>query len=320
VKRRHFLVVAPFLALPFGARAQRAPRIGAIAFSSIHSQVVEGLRAGLKERGMREGSDFALEVFNAKGDLKTVEEAARRFEREPVQLIFVVPTVAAIPVKRATSRVPVFFCVGTDPVAAGLVESFARPGGRFTGAHYLTTDLTAKRLELLKELLPKTRRVVMIYDPKRSSILASAGIARDASARLGIELIERHAASVDGVRAAIGSLKPREADALFLIADAVVASQAQLIVDRAREIRMPTMVYEQTMAERGALASYGVSYFEIGRESAKNVQRLLAGARPGELPVENVTRLAFVLNLRTAREIGVAVPPAMLVRFDRVIE
>jgi putative ABC transport system substrate-binding protein len=261
-----------------------------------------------------------LEVRDARGETRVVEEIARTFERERVGLVYCVPTSAATAVKRATTDVPIVFCVGTDPIASALVETYARPGGRLTGVHFLTTDLTSKRLELLKDLMPKLRRVVTLYNPGNPSAVASARLARAAGQKLGIDLIERHVRSAPEVRAALAALKHDDADALFMVADALLTAQSQDVIDTAKAIRMPTMVYEQTLAVRGALASYGVDYREIGRHSAKYVRAILAGARPGELPVENVTRLAFVLNRRTAQDIGFAVAPAMLVRFDRVIE
>ena len=316
------LVGGAFAAAPLSAVAQQArvPRVGVIYHSSTYATVVEGLRAGLKELGVVEGKDVALEIFDAKGETKAIDEAARRFERERVRLIYCTPTSAATVVKRATTQVPIFFCVGTDPIASGLVESFAKPGGRLTGVHYLTTDLTAKRLEVLKDLLPKMRRLVTFYNPGNSSAQASARMARDAAKRLGVQFLERHVSSAAELRGALAALKAGEADALFMVSDALITSQSQFLIDTAKRIRMPTMVYDQAIAERGALVSYGVDTREIGRESAKYVQRILAGARPGDLPVENVTRLIFVLNRRTAREIGLQVPSAMLVRFDRVVE
>ncbi|HYT47489.1 MAG TPA: ABC transporter substrate-binding protein [Burkholderiales bacterium] len=322
MKRREFLLAAGALAAPLGVRAQssRVPRIGVIIHSNAWAPIVEGLRAGLKELGVAEGKDVALEVFDAKADAKAIEETARRFERERVRLIYCVPTSAATVVKRATTEVPIFFGVGTDPIASGLVESFAKPGGRLTGVHFLSTDLTAKRLELLKDLVPKLRRVVILYRPGHPPAEASARMAREAGEKLGVQVIERHVRSVPEVRAALAALKAGEADADFQVSDALVSSQFQYLIGASKKIRMPMMVYDQAVVERGALVSYGVDTREVGRQSAKNVQRMLAGARPAELPVETVTRLAFVLNRRTAQEIGLAVPPAMLVRFDRVIE
>jgi putative ABC transport system substrate-binding protein len=309
-------------AAPLSAVAQqsRVPRIGVIYHSTNYAPIVEGLRSGLKELGVADGKDVVLDIFDGKADAKAIEDAARRFERERVRLIYCTPTTGAILVRRATKEVPIFFCVGTDPIASGLVQSFAKPGGRLTGVHYLTTDLTAKRLELLKDLLPKMRRLLTLYNPGNPAAQASARNARDAARRLGIQFTERHVNSAAELRSALAALKAGEADALFMVSDALISSQSQFLIDTAKAIRMPIMVYDQGIAERGALVSYGVDTREIGRESAKHVKRMLEGARAGDLPVENVTRLTFALNRRTANEIGVVVPPAMLVRFDRVFE
>ena len=321
MKRRTFLLAASALAAPLGARAQSGiPWIGAVIHSGSYLPIAEGLRAGLKELGAAEGRDYTLDLLDAKGDLKVIAEAARRFERERAQLIFCAPTSAAIVVKKATTGIPLFFCAGTDPIAMGLVDTFAKPGGRITGLYFLTTDLTAKRLELLKDMMPKLHRVVIFYNPDGPAASQAVRLARAAGEKLKVTLLERPVRSEHEMRAAVAALKPGEADALFMVSDAFVTSQAQLLIDKANRLRMPTMTQVQTLADRGALASYGVDYREIGRDSAKNVQLMLRGARPGDLPVETVSRLAFVLNRRTAREIGFNVPPAMIVRFDRVIE
>jgi putative ABC transport system substrate-binding protein len=291
-----------------------------VIYSGPYVPIAEGLRAGLKELGVAEGRDYTLDLFDAKGDVKAMAEAARRFERERVQLIYSAPTSAVIAVKKATTGIPVFFCAGTDPIALGLVNSFAKPGGRLTGLYFLSTDLTAKRLELLKDMMPKLHRVVIFYNPDGLAAVEALRLARSAGEKLKVRSIERPTRSEQELRAAVAALKSGEADALFMISDALVTSQAQLLIDKANRLRMPTMTQSQTLVERGALASYGVDYHEIGRDSAKNVQRMLRGAPPGDLPVETVSRLAFVLNRRTAREIGFAVTPAMIVRFDRVIE
>jgi putative ABC transport system substrate-binding protein len=320
--RRRALLLAT-AALPFCAIAQgprRPRRVGVIHYSATYFPVVEGLRIGLKELGVIEGRHVVLDIRDAKGDPKAIERLARAFESQKADLIYSVPTSATTVVKRATHAIPVVFSVGFDPIATGLVEGYSRPGGRLTGVHYLTGDLTAKRLELLKDLLPKLSRVVTVYNPGNPAARESSRLARAAGEKLGVRLIERHAASETEMRAALDALKPGEADALFLVSDAMVTGRWNIVAARARALKLPTMAYEQSLAEQGALVSYGVDIREVGRQSAKYVQRVLDGASPADLPVENVTRLSFVLNRRTAREIGVIVPPAMLVRFDRVIE
>lgn len=322
IRRRLIGSMGLVLVAPALVRAQHSgvARIGAVVHSSAYMPIIEGLQAGLKELGLVAGKDFILDVVNAQADLNAAADAARRFEREQVRMIYSTPTSVSLRVKDATSTVPVFFCVGTDPVAVGLVDNFAKPAGRLTGLHFLTTDLTAKRLELLKQLMPKVRHVVTFYNPDNPSAREALRLARAAGSKLKVQLVERPARTPSEVRAAVAALKHGEADALFMVSDALVTSQAQVLIDKANRLRMPTMMQVQTLVERGALVSYGVDYHKIGRDSAKNVQRMLGGARPADLPVEAVSKVALVLNRRTASEIGVVIPPAMLVRFDRVIE
>ena len=212
------------------------------------------------------------------------------------------------------------FYAGTDPVAVGLVESFRKPGGRLTGIHGQFTDLTAKRLQLLKEMVPRLRRVVTFYSPDNPAAQQSVKIARDAARQLKVELVERPVASVEELRAGLRALRPGEADAIFFVSDAMVNSQEDLILDTARAKRLPTMLPNSENVAKGALASYGVSYYALGRLSAKHVQRVLLGADPGDLPVEQVDRLHFVINLKTAKALGLTIPQSLLIRADEVIE
>jgi putative ABC transport system substrate-binding protein len=249
-----------------------------------------------------------------------VDEAAKDFEREKVNLIYAVATSVTIAVKKATSSIPIVFYAGSDPVAIGLVESFAKPGGRLTGVHNLTTDLTAKRLEILKEILPKTRRVLTYYNPSNRSAAEAAKLAREASGQLGLAFVERHVVSVEELQAALSALRSGEVDAYFFVSDGMVISQAQLIIDAAKAKRLPTMFHEGSLVAKGGLASYGISYHRAGRSSAKYVQRILAGTNPKELPVETVDKLDLVINLQTAKQIGLTISPSVLARADKVIK
>jgi putative ABC transport system substrate-binding protein len=222
--------------------------------------------------------------------------------------------------KRATAQTPIVFLTGADPVAAGLVESLAKPGGRLTGVHSLSGDLTAKRLEILKEMLPRLRRVVTFYNPGNAISREGARRGREAARQLGVQFVERHVRSVEELRLGFGALKPREMDAYFFTSDSMVTSQADLIIDAARVKKLPTMFSEFSLVAKGALASYGQSFQEIGRMSAKHVQRILAGTHPKDLPVERYDRIELALNLRTAREIGLTIPPSVRTRADTVIE
>jgi putative tryptophan/tyrosine transport system substrate-binding protein len=307
-------------ALVSEAQQARVYRVGVVFPGGSYARAIDGLRDGLRELGLEEGKHFVLDVRDAKGDLKSVGAAARSLEAAKVDLIYAVATSVTQAAKRATHNVPIVFYVGSDPVAFGLVESYPKPGGRLTGIHGLFTDLTAKRLQLLKEIIPSLRRVVTFYNPENPAAQQSMKIARDAARTLNLELLERRVASVEDLRAALRALKAREADALCYVADAMVNSESQLVIDSARTKGLPTMFSTPENAAGGALASYGVSYYTFGRRSAKHVQRVLMGTLPSDLPIEQIDKLHFAINVKTAKALGLTIPQSVLVRADQVIE
>src|ERR1022692_1431537 len=309
--RRTFIgsVASGVLAAPLSAfaQAQRAKvyRVGVIHEGGPYHVGVDGLKEGLKELGFAEGKDYVLDIRDLKGNLKAAEEVARSLEREKVDLIYTEASSVTIAVKRATTGVPIVFAVGGDPVVDGLVESYAKPGGRLTGVDIHSEDTTAKRLEILKAILPGLHRVVTFYDPSNPIALAAAKSAEEAARQLDVVLVERRVASAEGLRLGVEALKAQEVDAFFYINDAMVTSQAQFIIDMATAKRFPTMFYETSLVKQGALAAYGSSYYEAGRLSAKYVQRVLTGTRPQNLPVETLSIVKLVVNLKTARAIGI---------------
>jgi putative ABC transport system substrate-binding protein len=304
------------------AEAQQAKvyRVGVIHQGGPYRAVVDGLRDGLRELGYEDGKQILLEIRDTKSDLKLVEEAAKTFERERVNLIYAVATSVATAVKNVTLQIPIVFSVGSDPVASGLVQSFGKPGERLTGVQYSTTDLTGKRLEILKEILPKLSRVVTFYNPNNRSAIEAAALAREAARQFRVQLVERHATSVEELRQALQALKAKEVDAYFYISDAMMTSQAQLVIDMATSKKLPTMFPEQGFVAMGGLASYGQNFYEIGRLSAKYVQKIMTGAQPQDLRVETVDKFELVMNLKTAKQIGLTIPPNVLARADRVIK
>lgn len=320
--RRQFLIAASILlAAPLVAKAQtdRIYRIGVVLQGGPYFSAIDGLRDGLQELGLEEGKQFVFHVRSAKGDLKAVETSARRLEEEKVDLIYALATSVTLAVKRATHDVPIMYYGGTDPVAFGLVQSLRKPGGRLTGIYGHATNLAGKRLQLLKELIPNLRRVVTYYNPRNPTTRATIAVARDAARQLDVELIERHVASVEALRAGVAELRAGEVDGFLYAGDAMVASQAKPIIEAAMKIRLPTMFADKEHVTMGALASYGVSYYVVGRLSARNVHRILLGANPGELPIEQVDKLYLAINLSTAEAFGLDLTPSMRVRADELI-
>jgi putative ABC transport system substrate-binding protein len=323
VKRRAFLYGALLmLAAPLAAEAQqgRVYRVGVVLQGGSYFDVIAGLQDRLKELGLEEGKQFVLLVRDAKGDLRSVETAAQTLEAEKVDLIYTITTSVTLAAKRATKRVPIVFYAGTDPVAIGLVRSVRNPGGRLTGVHGQLADLTAKRLELLKEMIPSVRRVVTFYNPDNPAAQHGVKFARAAAHQLKVKLVERPVASVEELRVALGALKSGEADAYFHTVDAMVTSQTDLVVEATTAKRLPGMFNYKDAVTKGALASYGESYYDLGRLSAKQVRQVLLGADPGTLPVEQFDRPQFIVNLQTAKALGLTIPQSILARADQVIE
>ena len=317
------LACALLLAHCSSAEAQqpKAYRIGVITGGGAYYETIDGLRAGLKQLGFEEGKRFVLAIRDTKGDVaKAAEEAARNLEQEKVNLIYATQTTVTIAARRATANIPIVFCAGTDPVGVGLVDSFANPGGRLTGVYSMTADLTGKRLEILKEIIPNLRRVVTFYNPRRTTSIESAKQTHEEAQRLGIEVIERHIASVEELQTAVRALRVGEVDAIFEVPDPMVVNQAQLIIDAARVKRWPTMFFFPSEVLKGGLASYSVDLHAVGRVSANYVQRILTGVKPQDLPVEGIDKIELVINLKTAKQIGLTIPPSVLARADRVIK
>ena len=307
--------------LPAQAQQQKAPpRIGVLLQGGPWHDAVDGLRQGLKELGYEEGKQFVFDIRDLKGDPKAVETAARSLERDKVKLIYAVASSVVTATKNATTEVSIVFNVGSDPVAAGLVENFVKPGGRLTGIHFLVRDLTGKRLEILKELLPKLRSVMTVYNPGNQVAKQSAQLAREEAKRLGLKFVERHVSSVEELRSTLQGLKVGEADAFFYTPDAMVGSQAQTIIDTAKVKKLATMFQESGLVAKGGLASYGQNYYELGLLSAKYVQRVLSGTSPRDLRIETVEDVELAINLQTAKALGLTIPPNVLARAKKVIK
>ena len=302
------------------AQQPKVYRVGVLLPGEPWYETIDGLRVGLRQLGFEEGKQFILAIRDWKGDVKAAEEAARNLEQDKVNLIYTTSTNSTIAARRATTDIPIVFCAGADPVVLGLVDSFAKPGGRLTGVYLRSVDLTAKRLEILKEIVPKLRRVVTFYDPRRPTAIESSKLAREAARQMKIQFVERHVASVEELQAGMQALRAGEVDAFFEVSDALVVIQTQLVIDTARIKRLPTMFNYISSVIKGGLASYSVNRHEVGRLSAKYVQRILAGVKPKDLPVEGVDKIDLVINLKTAKQIGVTIPQSVLYRADKVIK
>jgi putative tryptophan/tyrosine transport system substrate-binding protein len=327
MRRRAFIATlaavaagAPLL-LRAHAQTTGVRRIGVVYHGGPYEVSIEGLREGLKTAGLEEGRHVALLLRNGQGDAAAAEAAARALERDDkVDVIVAIGTSATRAAKRATAEVPIVFTAGEDPVVAGIVDSIATPTGRMTGFHFMTADLTAKRLEVLREIVPKLRRVVTFYNPGNRTAVSALEVARQAASKLGIAVAGHPVTSPREIRDRLRTLRGGDADAFFFMSDALVTSHAALIVETANALGLPTMAHELGIVRSGALAGYGPDFRAVGRRPANYVARILAGSLPRDLPVEAFDQPALAINLKTAKAIGLDIPPLLLTRADEVIE
>lgn len=295
-------------------------RIGVLTSSWGPPPSVVGLRDGLIELGYREEKDFVMGVRFTQGDLAALPMAARELVQQGVDLIFTAPEIyAAKAAQMATTQIPIVFADVGDPVQAGLVESFARPGGNTTGVTDLGLALGAKRLEVFRELIPTMQRVLFPYDVSDAASVAEAVVYREAARLLGIELVELALRTPEEARNTLAPVRQKEVDGI-LAPRCCSFNIPGLILEAAAKQNIPTMFRSTFFATRqNALASYGVFGHETGRLAARLVDKIIKGAVPAELPVEANNKIEFVINLKVAKSLGLSIAPELLYRADRLI-
>lgn len=280
---------------------------------------LQAFRDGLAELGHAEGRTIAIEYRSARGDAKSLPALAAELVKLHVDLIFAATTATAMAARSATNRIPIVIAVVADPVGAGLIASLARPGGNVTGLTTGNTQVVPKRVQLLREIAGAPARLGLLMNPRDASNLIVRSAAETEARTLGFVL--RSFEAVD--RAALVSAFPRMTaegiGALMVAAGQLMDSEAKLIVELAAKHRLPAVYSAPEFVEAGGLMSYSASFTDNFRRAAAYVDRILKGAVPGDLPVEQASTFEFYLNLNTAKALGLAVPPAFLVQATRVI-
>jgi putative tryptophan/tyrosine transport system substrate-binding protein len=328
MKRREFisLLGGAAAAWPLAARAQQPamPVIGFLHAASPETAAdrVAAFRQGLKETGYVEGQNVAIEYRWAEGRYDRFPELVAELVRRQVSVI-VTPgsPVATNAAKAATSVIPIVFAVGGDPVNLGLVASLARPGGNVTGVNFFVTELVAKRLGLLRELLPTAARIVVLVNPTNPTTAeATVKDAQSAAEGLGLKVHILKARTIGEIDAAFANLVRERADALLVAGDGFFNSRRVQLAMLAVRHSVPATFAAREYAEAGGLMSYGTDFAETVRQVGIYVGRILKGAKPADLPVVQPTKFEFVINLQAARMLGLDVPPTLLARADEVIE
>jgi putative ABC transport system substrate-binding protein len=299
----------------------RVPRIGFLIPESgtNESQTLKGFREGLRGAGYKEGENIVLEVQDVKGQRTQLERAAKEFVGKKVDIIFATGTRATQAAMAATKQIPILFRHPADPVALGFVKSLERPGGNVTGVAALALQTNRKRLEIFQQVFPKLRRIHIFYDANNRFSPENFAAAEKGAAQLKLEVVEYPVKTADELKSSLSLMQVKPGDAIFHVPDDLVESQASVVFEEAKKQRLATMFHEETWAAKGSLAAYGPNYYEMGRQAAQLAHKIIKGAKPQGLPVEQASKFDLVLNLRTARAIGLDIAPEMVSKADRVI-
>jgi putative ABC transport system substrate-binding protein len=298
-------------------QAGKVNRIGFLRFGQIPPTYLEGFRQGLRELGYLEGRNIIIEYGLAQSTAQ-IPDVAAELVRRKVDVLVASGTPSVLPAKNATSTIPVMFVAAIDPVAMGVVASLARPGGNVTGLSAVHADLTGKRLQLLRELLPKLSGMAFLVRATSPATAQYVKEAELAARTLGVQLrvlAVRDSSDFEGAFS-----EARDANALLVVDDAVMTAHRTQIAELALRNRQPTMYGLSEMVEAGGLISYGPHYGDLYRRAAMHVHKILKGAKPADLPVEQPTKFELVINLKTAKALGLTIPQSLLLRADEAIE
>jgi ABC-type uncharacterized transport system substrate-binding protein len=326
MRRRQFITLlgGAAAAWPLGARAQQPGKLPTIGFLGTSTSLamnrwVTAFVQRLRELGWIEGRTVAIEYRWAEGQYEHLTEIAAEFVRLKVDVIVTYATPPVVAAKQATAIIPIVSAVMGDPVGTGLVPSLARPGGNVTGLSVLTPDLAGKRLELLREVVPGLRRLAFLGNVSNPITVLEMGEVQLAARTLGLDLVTLEIRRPEDIVPAFETLKSG-AQALYVAGDPLVLTNRVRINTLALVARLPAFYNERAYVEAGGLMSYGVNWPDLFRRTAELVDKILRGTKPGNIPVEQPTKFDLVVNLTTAKALGLDIPPTLLARADEVIE
>jgi putative ABC transport system substrate-binding protein len=326
MKRRAFmtLVGGAAASVPFAARAQQAGKIPTIGFlgaatPAAWSAWTAGFVGRLGELGWIEGKTVAIEYRWAEGRTERYGEIASEFVRLKVDVIVTVGS-AAVAVKQVTAVIPIVFAVAPDPLGTGLVASLSRPGGNVTGVSNQAADLVGKRLEILREAFPGLRRLVILANAGNSTSMQELHEVETTARKLGLESVTLEIRRADDLEPAAFGPGAAATSALYAVSDPLIIASRARINTLAQAARLPTMFAVRDYVEAGGLMSYGPNYANLFSRAGDFVDKILRGAKPGDLPVEQPTKFELVINLKTAKAIGLEISPSLIARADEVIE
>jgi putative ABC transport system substrate-binding protein len=324
MRRRDFITLlgGAAAAWPLAARAQQAGKLPTIGFLGADASAFGPWTAAfvvhLRELGWIEGRTIAIEYRWSEGRTERYAEIAAEFVRLKVDVIVTVGS--AVPtVKQATAVIPIVFAVGIDPVGSGLVANLAKPGGNVTGLSLQATNLAGKRIEFLREVLPQLRRLAIIFNVGNDQTVLEMGETHAAARTLGLEVAPLEIRQAEDIVPAFETMKA-QADALYVVVDQLVVANQTRILTSALGARLPTIFSTHDFVRAGGFMSYGPNYSDLFRHSADYVDKILRGTKPGDIPVEQPTKFELVINLTTAKALGLTIPESFLLRADEIID
>ena len=324
MKRRAFITLlgGAAVASPFAALAQHAARVWRIGFitHSTNDAAYASLFERLRELGYVEGQNIIVERRYAEGRAERFQEFAAEMVRLKADVVITSTTPAALALRNATTTIPIVIPTAIDPVGTGLIASLAHPGGNITEGALLSAELGAKRLELLKEVVPGLSRTAVLWNGANPANALAWRETEGAARTLGVTLQSYDVRGLQDFNIAFAKMAQQRPDAVSVLTDALITQYQKEIVDFAMNERLPSVFPSKDPIKLGGLLSYGPHYSEMMRRAASQVDKILRGARPADLPMEQPTTFELVINLNTARAVGVVVPPLMLSRADEVIE
>jgi putative tryptophan/tyrosine transport system substrate-binding protein len=326
-RRRELLIALGVAALArAGPVRAQAPstlrRIGMLSgFSpSGYAPSYRAFRLGLRDLGWVEGKNISIEYRHAEGRHDRLPDLAADLVGLKVDVIVTAATSDTLAAQRATKAIPIVMVAGGNPVANGLVESLARPGGNVTGLSQMLQEVSGKRLELLKEVVPKLSRVAVLWNPNSTSATLNWKENQQPARQLGIQLFSLEVRSPSELDKAFEAATNVRAGALAILPDPVISTNLERIVDFAAKSRLPSIYQSSEFADAGGLVTYGPDRADLFRRAATYVDKILKGTKPGDLPIDQPTKLELVVNLKTAKAIGITIPQSVLFRADKVIE
>ncbi len=329
LSRRAFVsslaALAASLAMVFGPQSVDAQppaspwRIGVLLTSSTEDKDVQAFRQGLLDAGYIEGRDVVIEWRSANGDYARIPELAADLVKRKVDAIVVETTLATMVLKRATSTIPIVMAAVADPVGSGLVTSLAHPGGNVTGLSLMAAEISAKRLQLLKEAIPRLTRVAVLWNPATPWHPKAIANLKAAAPALSLKLSFVGVRTPDEFSAAFSEISRTHAQGLYVMDDGIFSAHRTTLLNLASKARLPTSCADRLFVDEGGLMSYAPNFGDMFRRSAGYVVKILKGAKPGDLPVEQPTRFELVINMKTAKALGLAIPQSILLRADEII-